>query len=449
MADVADDNPSAPEDAEDRDGETPATDETPKPGDVQEPLEQAEPGGPDDAGDADAGGREEEPHDRAEDHDGESGEHHGPDYDQGEDYGGPGSDVDSEEYDHGEYDEDHNYEDEYAYEQDHDQDEYDDEEYEEYEEEEEEEEEDEEDGQRKMTLVEHLEELRTRIIRAAIGLAAGMGLALIFTRYVIELLSRPFLRVVAQYGGKDGLVTPDLTDPFMMYLKMALYLGIIASSPWLFYQAWMFVAAGLYRHERRYVKIAVPFCTGLFISGAAFFLFVIAPFIVEFFYVFATDTEWLLGVKLRVLLNIKNHITFMTNLMLVFGLCFQMPVAVFLLGKMGLVTVRMLNRYRKYVIVVIFIIAAFCTSPSPLDQIALAIPMWLLYELGVLLVYLFVEKKRREEEEAEEAEEAEEYEEEEDQGDEEDEEETDEEEEAGEQAGPADDEEYDDVEPMH
>jgi sec-independent protein translocase protein TatC len=268
----------------------------------------------------------------------------------------------------------------------------DDDQEEEEEEDEEEEDEEEDKGQKKMTLVEHLEELRTRLIRALIGLVVGMALSLGFGKYIFRIVNEPFYQVV----GREKLVAINMPSPFMMYMKVCLYVGIIIASPWIFYQLWMFVSAGLYAHERRYVKLAVPFCTGLFILGATFFLKLISLPLLRFFYLFNRD---IMGVAPMV--TLENHVTFMTNMMLVFGLCFQTPVAVLLLGKMGLVTVKTLNRYRKHVIVIILIIAAFCTSPSPLDQIALAIPMWMLYELGVVLTYFLVEKKRRAEELAE------------------------------------------------
>jgi sec-independent protein translocase protein TatC len=159
----------------------------------------------------------------------------------------------------------------------------------------------------------------------------------------------------------------------------------------------MFVSAGLYKHERKYITYAVPFSASLFIAGAMFFLFYISPMILKAFFLF---NKWFGQGQLQALVKINNHVTFMTNMMMVFGFCFQMPIAVLLLGKMGLVTVKSLGRYRRYVIVGILILAAFVTSPSPLDQIALAIPMWLLFELGVLLVYLLVDRKRRAEDAA-------------------------------------------------
>ena len=255
--------------------------------------------------------------------------------------------------------------------------------------EDEDEDKDEDDGQRKMTLVEHLDELRSRLIRAIIGLAVGMVVALILSQPAIQVINGPFEKAV----GKK-LTTTKMMDPFTMYLRISLYMGLIISSPWIIYQLWMFVAAGLHKHERKYVVYAVPFSAILFISGAVFFLFYISRMLLGAFNVF---NRWM-GVEMIVTMD--SNVTFMTNMMMVFGFCFQMPIAVLLLGKMGLVTVKSLGRYRKYVIVAILILAAMVTSPSPLDQIALAFPMWLLYELGVLLVYFLVERKHRAEDAA-------------------------------------------------
>jgi sec-independent protein translocase protein TatC len=240
-----------------------------------------------------------------------------------------------------------------------------------------------------MTLVEHLEELRTRIIRALIGLGVGMVIALILSQPVLQIIERPFKLAV----GKP-LTYTDMMVPFNVYMQIALYMGLVIGAPWIFYQIWMFIAAGLYKHERKYVVYAVPFSASLFIMGAMFFLFYVSPMLLTAFNIF---NKWM-GVEPMVTLD--NHVTFMTNMMLVFGFCFQMPIAVLILGKMGLVTVKTLGRFRRHIIVAILILAAVLTGPSPLDQISLAIPMWMLYELGVLLVYFLVEKKRRAEDAA-------------------------------------------------
>ncbi len=304
--------------------------------------------------------------------------------------------YDEAEYDYGDEDwQDEQFDGEHEDEWDDEWEDYEDYEYDEYEEEDWEdfeEEEEEDDGQEKMTLIEHLEELRKRLILAALGLAGGVAVALALSPKIIAILSAPLKDVTT---GDSGLITTAVVDPFSMYLRISLYIGIIIASPWLFTQAWLFIAAGLYEEEKRYVRWAVPFSAALFIGGALFFLLVVSHPILKFFHYFSTQV---MGVKFMI--TLKNHITFMTNMMIVFGLCFQTPIAVLLLAKMGLVTVHTLHKYRRYVIVVMFIVAAFCTSPSPLDQAALALPMWLLYELGVIMAYFMVERPRRREEAA-------------------------------------------------
>lgn len=368
-----DEQPSEPQgdgahESDEAQGGTPAEPaETPTGGDQDAQPDSGELARRDDAPDADG----------AEDVDDEG--FHGSEqqeYEDGYDYEGwsDEDDYDYDEYDHEEYGYDDEYDDEYE-------DEYEDEEEEDLDEV----------GQQKMTLVEHLEELRTRIIRALLGLVIGMVVALSISPQMIELINQPLY----EHVGREGVITIDMVSPFLLYLRISLYLGVIIASPWIFYQIWMFIAAGLYKHERKYVTYAVPFSAALFITGALFFLFAISRYLLGFFYAFARD--WM-GVNPQITLD--NHVTFMTNMMLVFGFCFQMPIAVLLLAKMGLVSVRTLNRYRRYVIVGIMILSAFCTSPSPLDQIALAIPMWLLYEVGILLAWFLVEKKRRAQDEA-------------------------------------------------
>jgi sec-independent protein translocase protein TatC len=216
-----------------------------------------------------------------------------------------------------------------------------------------------------------------------------MVIALILSQPVLQIIERPFKLAVGK-----SLTYTDMMVPFNVYMQIALYMGLVIGAPWIFYQIWMFIAAGLYKHERKYVVYAVPFSASLFIMGAMFFLFYVSPMLLKAFNIF---NEWM-GVEPMVTLD--NHVTFMTNMMLVFGFCFQMPIAVLILGKMGLVTVKTLSRFRRHIIVAILILSALLTGPSPLDQISLAIPMWMLYELGVLLVYLLVERKRRAEDAA-------------------------------------------------
>jgi len=162
-------------------------------------------------------------------------------------------------------------------------------------------------------------------------------------------------------------------------MKTALLFGAILSSPWIFYQLWKFVSAGLYASEKRFVHIVAPICALLFGTGAMFFLFVIAPLMIRFLIGFDT------GVEVRTQVTLSSYVSFMLIMMLVFGLCFQMPIAIVAANKIGIVSASALKSARKYIILAIFIVAAIVTpSPDMIGQIALAVPMYILYEAGLL-----------------------------------------------------------------
>jgi sec-independent protein translocase protein TatC len=242
-----------------------------------------------------------------------------------------------------------------------------------------------------MSLGEHLEELRRRLLWALGGLLVASALSLCFGREILEILQYPYFRVVTSLGLTPKLRVLSAGAGFLTYMKVALIAGLLLSSPWVFYQFWRFVGVGLYPRERRYVLIAVPFSAGLFVAGALFYLFIVA---VPMLYFFLRFNEYL---GLASELTLQNHITMMVNMMLVFGIAFQLPIVMAILGMMGLVTPRSLSRYRRHVIVALLILAAVMTSPSPVDQILLAVPMWLLFELGVLLVWLVGRRRRTQE----------------------------------------------------
>ena len=245
---------------------------------------------------------------------------------------------------------------------------------------------DEPDDQPRMSLGEHLEELRRRILYALAGLGVAMTASLLFGRWLIRLLEYPFAQVMGAAGQDSRLAVLSTTAAVGVYFRVCLIAGAILASPWIFYQLWMFVSAGLYAREKRYAIYAVPLSVVLFVGGAAFFLFVVAVPALRFLIGFA---GWL---DVRPVVTLQEHIGFMTVMMLVFGVTFQTPMVVLVLAKMRLVTIRTLNRYHRHVIVVIVILAAVLTPPDPVEQILLAVPMILLYELGVLLAYVFVGK---------------------------------------------------------
>jgi len=171
--------------------------------------------------------------------------------------------------------------------------------------------------------------------------------------------------------------------------------GLILSSPWVFYQLWMFVAAGLYTHERKYVQTAVPFSAILFVTGALFFLLVVAPLTLKFLILFNQN---ILGANSN--FTFADYISFIAMLMLVFGVAFQTPIAIFILTRTGLVTIQNLRKSRKFIILFIFILAAMATPPDVISQVTLAIPLYALFELGILLSWLAERKKKLKEEAA-------------------------------------------------
>ena len=240
-----------------------------------------------------------------------------------------------------------------------------------------------------MSLGDHLEELRSRLILALVGLAVCAIIGFCFGSKIITILEKPYILAM---GPDARLQTLAPADGFVTFVKIALITGLLLSSPWVFYQLWMFIAAGLYPHEKKYVHLAAPFSAILFVGGAAFFVFVVAPITLNFLVKF---NEKFLGVSSR--FTFQHYISFVTHLMLVFGLAFQTPTAIFFLNRTGLVSLKALARSRKYVLLVIFIVAAMVTPPDVVSQVTLAIPLYLLFELGILLSYIASRKKAKQE----------------------------------------------------
>jgi sec-independent protein translocase protein TatC len=234
-----------------------------------------------------------------------------------------------------------------------------------------------------MSLGDHLEELRARLILALIGLALGAIICLIFGPRILAFIQRPYY---AQTD--DKLIVIGVADSFVAYMKISLISGLIITSPWVFYQLWMFVAAGLYPNERRYVKIAVPFSVTLFVAGALFFLFFVAPISLKFFLKFG---EW---IDVETSWTLQKYVSFITLLMLVFGIGFQTPIAIFILNRTGLVSIPALRKSRKYVFLGVFVVAAMATPPDVISQITLAFPLFALFELGIVLSW-FVERRKK------------------------------------------------------
>ena len=184
------------------------------------------------------------------------------------------------------------------------------------------------------------------------------------------------------------LQTIELSEGLLVYLKVCLVFGFILVSPWVFWHVWEFISAGLYRHEKRFVHVIAPISAVLFIVGSVFFMAVVAPLAMTFFIRFnnamGVESNW----------TLKSYMSFVLTLTLVFGAAFQMPIAIVFSEMMGLVSIKALSKNRKYVILGLLFIAAVATPPDVISQILLAAPLYILYEVS-LLVCRFLRKRKK------------------------------------------------------
>ena len=223
-----------------------------------------------------------------------------------------------------------------------------------------------------MTLREHLLELRTRITVIVAVLVVASFALFPFKDAIFLFLQSPLPR-----GASLQQITP--TESLFTFIKLTFILGFGIASPLILYQVIAFVAPGLYPHERRWVYLSIPAVAAAFLAGAAFAWFVVMRFTVGFLASFAPPS-------IRTELTIDSWADFVIRILLAVGFAFETPFVVFVLAKIGLVKARTLSKYRRYAVVVIAIIAAIITpTPDPFTQAAVGIPMWALYEIGVIL----------------------------------------------------------------
>jgi len=235
----------------------------------------------------------------------------------------------------------------------------------------------------KMSFLEHLDELRTRLIKIIYGLIVGCVIAYIFIQRIFDFFMRP----LAQISGGHLQFTSG-AEPFMLWMKIGFLAGIFISSPWILWQVWKFVAPGLYSHEK---KFAIPFVVlspVCFISGALFCYYVAFPWTWKFFNSFSTD--YMVFVP-----KVDEAFSLYAKMLLGFGLMFQMPTVVFFLARMGVVTGGFLLKYFKYALLVITIVAAVVSpGTDAMSTIIYAVPMLALYAVSIVVAYVFQKRKR-------------------------------------------------------
>lgn len=228
------------------------------------------------------------------------------------------------------------------------------------------------------SFISHLVELRTRLIRILLVLFLGFLPCAVFARELYSFLAYPLLEKLPQ-GGQ--MIATAVVTPFFIPMQVALMVAFLATLPHTLYQIWAFVAPGLYAHEKRLFLPLVFVSSILFFTGMAFAYFAVLPLVFEFIIYFAPD-----GVA--VMTDISEYLGFVLSMFLAFGITFEVPVFVVVLIRTGIVPIEKMKSIRRFVLVGAFVIGAIFTPPDVMSQILLAVPLYLLYELGIILAAL-------------------------------------------------------------
>jgi sec-independent protein translocase protein TatC len=231
----------------------------------------------------------------------------------------------------------------------------------------------------KVPITEHLVDLRRRLVRSAFAVLIGFGLCYSFSESLVRFLTQPMVNALGT-NGKFVYLGP--AEAFMVHMKVSLVAGLFLVMPYIFYQFWLFLAPGLFKHERKLIWPTVLAATLLFLTGSSFAYFVVFPFGFKFFASYTTS-------YLIFQPHLDAYVSFAWKLLFVFGLIFELPLVSFMLSKIGLVNYKMLKRSRRYAIVGIFIVAAVFTPPDVMSQMLMAVPMLFLFEISIWVSYFF------------------------------------------------------------
>ncbi len=235
-----------------------------------------------------------------------------------------------------------------------------------------------------MPFLDHLEELRWRAIRILVAVMTLTIVCFFISDYILDFL----LYSTKNLQHDINLQVLKVQTVFIIKLELALIFGIVLGLPYIFYQIWQFVAPGLLEKERKYAFPVIFFATISFLIGAGFAYYIIVPIALDFFLSLAPST-----VTNNIALDF--YFGFIVRIILVFGVVFELPVISLFLTKIGLLTPEFLKKYRRYAIIIVFIIAAILTPPDPTTQVMLAIPLVVLYEFTIWISYFFRKKKQK------------------------------------------------------
>jgi sec-independent protein translocase protein TatC len=234
-----------------------------------------------------------------------------------------------------------------------------------------------------MTIWEHLDELRSRLVKATIALVVGTAISVIFTQRALQVLIIPLGDAIPQ------TITP--TESFVVYFRIALIGGVTLAMPMLVYQAIRYILPGLLPHEKRYLYFLIPGATLCFAGGVAFASLIMLPAAINFMQSFLStiiENRW----------TLNNYIDFVTRVIFWMGIVFQTPLVIFFLAKLNVVTAQQLSKFRKYAVLVIAILAALVTpTPDPINMAIVMLPLYMLYEVGIQLARLAAVGRKKEE----------------------------------------------------
>ena len=239
-----------------------------------------------------------------------------------------------------------------------------------------------------MSLMEHLEELRKRLIHSFIYIGIGFGIAYFFHQRIVRFMVEPITKALGANGMDTRLVYLNPIEPLNFYLKIAFFGGVILASPFVLYQVWLFISPGLYKHERRYVFPFMAATVTLFFSGAFMGYYYVYPHALTFLIHF--------GDQFKPMVTINEYMGLFLTVVLGLGVVFEMPILIFFLALFGIVNSRFLWKNARYAILIIFIIAGILApTPDPLSMVVFSTPMLILYAISIGVAHLVHPDRRR------------------------------------------------------
>jgi len=241
------------------------------------------------------------------------------------------------------------------------------------------------------SFTEHLTELRSRLIRSFIYIFIFFIICYFFAENIYSFLVEPYAQAVKDDGVDRRLIFTALHETFIVYLKVAFFTSLFVTSPLILTQIWKFIAPGLYKNEKRALLPYMVATPTLFLLGGMLVYYLVMPLAIKFFLSFETAAQ-INTLPIQLEAKVNEYLSLIMRLIFAFGISFQLPVLLSLLARVGFVDSEYLKKRRKYVVVIIFAVAAVLTPPDPITQIGLGIPLLILYELSILSVKI-IEKK--------------------------------------------------------